>query len=160
MKYGLIGHRLLSPANIDFHSLLQLSVPLCSCLPLTFSLSFPCRLLFIWPSVFSSSLSCLHDSSIPGYTLKKRSIIQRRDGETQKSTRDTRQRKTKRCAIGGHSVSQRDKEEVKDRQQCGRRDRWGCRDEVKERQSRKQRERGRCNYLSGVWVCVTEEEAH
>lgn len=42
-----------------------------------------------------------------------------------------------------------------------KRDRWGgCRDEVKERQSRKQRERGRCNYLSGVRVCVTEEEAH
>lgn len=54
----------------------------------------------------------------------------------------------------------KDKEEVKERQWCGRRDRLGCRDEVKERQSRKQRERGRCNYLSGVQVCVTEEEAH
>lgn len=53
-----------------------------------------------------------------------------------------------------------DKEEVKERQRRGRRDRWGCRDEVKERRSRKQRERGRCNYLSGVRVCVTEEEAH
>ena len=54
----------------------------------------------------------------------------------------------------------KDKEEVKERQRRGGRDRWGCRDEVKERQSRKQRERGRCNYLSGVRVCVTEEEAH
>lgn len=53
----------------------------------------------------------------------------------------------------------KDKEEVKEIQQCGRRDRLECSDEVKEGQSRKQRERGRCNYLSGVRVCVTEEEA-
>lgn len=53
----------------------------------------------------------------------------------------------------------KDKEEVKEIQQCGRRDRLECSDEVKEGQSRKLRERGRCNYLSGVRVCVTEEEA-
>lgn len=54
----------------------------------------------------------------------------------------------------------KDKGEVKERQRCGRRDRLGCRNEAKGRQSRKQREGGRCNYLSGVRVCVTEEEAH
>lgn len=46
------------------------------------------------------------------------------------------------------------------RQRCGGRDRWGSRDEVETRQSRKRSQRGRCNYLSGVRVCVTEKEAH
>lgn len=41
-----------------------------------------------------------------------------------------------------------------------RRDRAGQRDGAAERQSRKRRQRGRCDYLSGVRVCVTEEEAH
>lgn len=41
MKYGLIGCRPLPLANIDFHSLVQLSVPLCFCRPLILSLPVP-----------------------------------------------------------------------------------------------------------------------
>lgn len=84
---------------------------------------------------------------------KDRSTTERRDGEV---TKDGQKKETSLAQRDGV----KDKEEVKERQRCGGRDRWGCRDEVKERQSRKQRERGRCNYLSGVRVCVTEEEAH
>lgn len=165
MKYGLIGCRPLTLANIDFHSLFRLSVPLCYRLPLIFS-------------TLTSSLSLTHPLS-PTFFLYSSLNLQRNDhqgrnrsgtkrratwGDVFAGARLTKGGQKETSRGGGQSMARRDgvkdKEEVKERQRCGGRDRWGRRDEVKERQSRKQRERGRCNYLSGVRVCVTEEEAH
>lgn len=62
----------------------------------------------------------------------------------------------RRAGAGGRSERQRGSEAA-----VGRRRRTGVRRWSKrERQIRKQGRRGRCNYLSGVRVCVTEEEAH
>lgn len=127
----------------------------------SFSSLYPCAnvsLFFACP-LFSQLLQ--HFSSIVALIHKE--IITRSLRDEQTETRAGINRQTQR-PWGGRSAVQRDgvkdKEEVKERQQRRGRDRWGCRDELKERRSRKQRERGRCNYLSGVRVCVTEEEAH
>lgn len=65
MKYGLIGCRPLTLANIDFHSLFRLSVPLCYRLPLIFS-------------TLTSSLSLTHPLS-PTFFLYSSLNLQRND---------------------------------------------------------------------------------
>lgn len=66
----------------------------------------------------------------------------------------------RRTEDGAEGWSERQRGSERETAAWKRRGRAGQRDEAAERQSRKRRQRGRCDYLSGVRVCVTEEEAH
>lgn len=142
-----------SPTGWHWFPLSQLTVPCATACLLCFPLWLPrCPLLIHCLLHFSS----IHSPN-PQRNYHQHKIIQRRR-HTERCNKRRTEREEQEATAQRDGV--KDKEEVKERQRCGRRDRWGRRDEVKERQSRKQRERGRCNYLSGVRVCVTEEEAH
>lgn len=81
----------------------------------------------------------------------------RRDFTQDTATKDGRKGRTE---DGAEGWSERQRGSEGETVAWKRRDRAGQRDEAAERQSRKRRQRGRCDYLSGVRVCVTEEEAH
>lgn len=103
MKYGLIGCRPLPLANIDFHSLFQLSVPLCCCLPSHF---------LTVPSLIHR---LLHFSSIPAEIYKKKwspaqdhsTTERQRRGEVSAHSEVTKETSGRRTEHGAEGWSER-----------------------------------------------------
>lgn len=160
MKYGRIGRRPLPPATIDFHSVFRLSAPLCK-MPPSYFIYFHFIFSHSQLPLLGPYLANVSDDSLlfePKSIKKSSPRATLFQDDTTRQTRRTRRRerrrgkewKTKRKWKTDSSATGETGWEVCVCVGGG----------LKEGQSRKQRESGRCNYLSGVRVCVTEEEAH